>query len=592
MSGRGPRAAKDSLGPATHGGLAVLLATLALSVFALWRARLGSDLGDGTHVVALAMRMAQGDQPLTDEMNLQALGSVPAVPFTWLWLHFVGIEAVVLASRVFYVALALAVGTVGYRALRTRLPRTAAFTAVVLMLLPTPYNLLVTSYNTLPVLMLGLAGCAGFAALSTRSARWAACAGVALAVTVLGHPASLPAAAMLGLTVLILARRGPVVTGVLVGGGAASALMVLVLALGPGLGAVLETVRYTTDYQASRPGPFTRLAGSTQRYLTGVLAWRHLPALVLALLALLPRLPWRWRATAALGIPVVLAGTAWVVAPEEPHGGEPFGLYSATFALLLLTFLAAPVLAWAHRVGDRDLRLLLVLTAPTAVLGVVFFAMTTSASIRWGAPLPPVLPLVGAVGVGLVLWAGRHGTRTLALLAALALVGSLLAVHPLRSFRDGPPGTLLGPVTAGPMAGLHASEFHVQRDEALRALVEAWVEPGDGVFFYSIPGAYTYSAAPMQTNLIWISAFGQANEETVRWWRETGRLPDVAVVAKAPERAAGSWDALVATDPLLRFLQEHYELVADLPRDGGDAYVFRAAGRPTLTGAGGSTDGR
>ena len=300
---------------------------------------------------------------------------------------------------------------------------------------------------------------------------------------------------------------------------------------------------------------------------------------------------WRWRATAALGIPVVLAATAWWVAPEEPDGGEPFGLYSTTFALLLLTFLVAPVLAWAHRAGDRDLRLLLVLTAPTAVLGVVFFAMTTSASMRWGAPLPPVLPLVGAVGAGLVLWAGRHGTRALALLAALALVGSLLVVHPLRSFRDGPPATLTGPIAVGPMAGLHAGEFHVQRDQALRALVETWVEPDDGVFFYSIPGAYTYSAAPMQTNLVWISAFGQANEETVRWWQETGRFPDVAVVAKAPERAAGSWEALVATDPLLTFLQEHYELVADLGRDEGDAYVFRAPA-VRLTGAAGSADGR
>lgn len=585
------RAARAGGGQTTRGGRAVLLATLTLMVLGLWRVRLGVDLGDGTHVVALALRMAQGDEPLTDEMNLQALGSVLAVPFTWVWLNVVGIEGVVLASRVFYVALAVAVGTVAYRALRTRLPRAAAFTAVVLMLLPTPYNLLVTSYNTVPVLMLGLAASAGFAALSTRSTRWAACAGVALALTVLSHPASLPAAVVLGATVLVLARRGPVTTGLLLGGGLTSALVVLALALGPGLAAVLETVRYTADYQASRPDPFSRLGRSAQRYLTGVLAWRHLPALVLAVLALLPRVPWRWRAAAALGIPVVLAAGAWVVAPVEPDGGEPFGLYSATFPLLLLTFLVGPVLAWGHRVGDRDLRLLLGLTVPTAVLGVVFFAMTTSASIRWGAPLPPLLPLVGAVGAGLVLWAGRHGTRTLALVAALALVGSLLAVHPLRSFRDGSPGTLVGPIAAGPMAGLYASAFHVQRDAALRALVEAWVEPGDGVFFYGMPGAYTYSAAPMQTNLIWVSAFGRSNEETVRWWRETGRLPDVAVVAKAPERAAGSWETLVATDPLLTFLQEHYELVADLPRDEGDAYVFRATGS-SLTGAAGSADGR
>lgn len=570
---------------AGRGGTLVALATAALAVLALWRVRLGVDLGDGTHVVVLAMRMAQGDRPLTDEMNLQALGSLAAVPFTWVWLQLAGTEGVVLASRVFYVALALAVGTVAYRALRTRLPRTAAFAAVVLMLLPTPYNLLVTSYNTLPVLMLGLASCAGFAGVAARSPRWAACSGVALAVSVLSHPASLPAAVVLGLTVLVLGRRGPAVRGLLVGGGAASLLVLVALVLGPGPGALLETVRYTTDYQAARPEPLDRLLRSAGRYLEGVLAWRHLPALALAAVALVPRVPWRWRATAALGIPVSLAAAAWAVAPALAGGGEPFGLYSATYAMLVLTFLLAPVAVWVHRVGDRDVRLLLLLTGPTALLGAAGFAMATSASVRWGAPAPPLLPLLGAVGAGLVLWAGRHGTRVLASVAGLALVGSLLAVHPLRSFRDGLPHTLADPLPSGPMAGLRTQDAEVERDCELRHLVATWVGPTDGVFFYGIPGGYAYTDAPVQTNLVWVSAFGEANERTPRWWRETGRLPDVAVVDKAPVRRAGGWETLVAEDPILAFLQEEYHLHADAPRGRGDAYVFRATeGSPSGVG--------
>lgn len=346
--------------------------------------------------------------------------------------------------------------------------------------------------------------------------------------------------------------------------------------LGPGLGAVLETVRYTTDYQASRPHPFARLSQSTQRYVNGLLDWRHLPALVLAALALLPRLSWRWRTAAALGIPVVLAAAAWAVAPPEPVSNEPLGLYSSTYAMVLLAFLAGPVMMWAHRIGDRDLRLLLVLAVPTALVGVVTFAMTTSASIHWGAPVPPTLSLLGAVGAGLVLWAGRHGGRILAVAAVLALVGSLLALHPLRSFRDGAPAALHGPVVSGPMAGLHTRASQLERDGELRGLIDTWVGPSDGVFFYSLPGAYAYTENAMQTNLIWLSAFGSANERTVRWWQETGRFPDVAVVAKVPERAAGGWDTLVAADPLLAFLQEHYHLHADAPRGQGDAYVFRA----------------
>lgn len=563
----------------------MLLATAGLGLLALWRVRLGADLGDGTHVVALAMRMAQGDQPLSDEMNLQALGSLVAVPFTWVWLQLVGNETIVLASRVFYVALALAVGGLVYRALRTRLPRAAAFTAAVLMLLPTPYNLLVASYNTMPVLMLGLAASAGFAALATRSSRWAACSGVVLAGSVLSHPVSLPAAAVLGLSVLLLARRGPVVRGLLVGGGTASGLVLAALAVGPGLDAVLETVRYTTDYQASRPEPLDRLTRSSGRYLDGVLEWRHLPALGLAVIALVPQVPWRWRATAALGIPVVLTVAAWAVAPAEAAAGEPFGLYSGSYAMLLTTFLVVPVAAWAHREGPTELRMLLVLTTPTALLGTVTFAMATSASIRWGAPVAPLLPLLGAVGAGLVLWAGRHGTRLLAAGAAVALVGSLLAVHPLRSFRDGAPWVLDGPIASGPMAGLHSQAAQLGRDCELRRLVATWVGPNDGVFFYSIPGGYAYTEAPMQTNLIWVSAFGAANERTVRWWQQTGRLPDVAFVGKAPVRAAGGWETLVADDPVIAFLQEHYHLHADTLPGQGDSYVFRATeGAPVWVG--------
>lgn len=571
-------------GPGRAGG-GVLVATVALVAFALWRVRLGADLGDGTHVVALAMRMAQGDQVFVDEMNLQALGSVAAVPFTWLWLELVGVEGVVLASRVFYVALGLGVGAVAYSALRTRLSRAVAFAAVVLMLLPTPYNLLVTSYNTMPVLMLGLAACAGFAAVTTRSSRWGACSGVALAVAVLSHPVSLPAAVVLGVTVLVLARRGPAATGLLVGGGLASALVVAVLLLGPGPGALLETVRYTADYQAERPEPFARAARSLQRYLLGVVEVRHLPTFVLLVLALVPRVAWRWRVAAALAVPVSLALTSWLVAPDESVGGEPFGLYSGAFALLLLTFLAGPVGAWAFsKAGDRDLRLLLVLTAPTAVLGLLAFAMTTSASIRWGAPVPPALPLLGAVGAGLVLWAGRHGTRVLAVVGAVALVGSLLAVHPLRSFRDGTPGTMQGPVTAGPLAGLHTREEQLEQDGELRDLVQTWVGPQDGVFFYGIPGGYAYSTAAMQTNLIWIGSFGEANGRTVRWWEETGRRPDVALVGAAPVRAAGGWPELAASDPVIAHLDEHYELVVEPTEQEGDVLVLVSGEAPPAGG--------
>lgn len=543
----------------------VPVATLALALFAGWRVRIGADVGDGTHVVALAMRMAQGDQVLADEMNLQALGSLAAVPFTWLWLHLVGVEGIVLASRVFYLVLAFSTGVVSYRALRTGLPAIAAFPAVVLMLLPTPYNLLVTSYNTMPVLALGLATCAAYAALTTRSSGWAAGAGVALLVAVLSHPSSLPAAAALALTLLALSRHRPVVIGVLAGGGTASLLVLLAITVGPGLSALQDTITYTAEYQAERAGPVARWDRAFRRYLDGLLAWRHLPAIMLACLALVPRLRWKWRALCVLGIPLALVVAAWTVVPPTIVNREPFGLLSGAFVLLAVTLMLLPVAVWAHGTAHHDSRLLILLTAPMALIGVISYSMVSSAGATWGVAAPPVQPLFGALGAGLVLWLARHGSTVLGTFAAVALVSSLAVVHPLRTFQNPDPRQLSGRIPAGPLAGLATDAHYLAADCQLRAAVSTWIEPGESAFFYARSGGYAYSQASMDTNIVWISDFGAANRWTVDWWDKTGRLPDVAFVYPAPVRAAGGWEELAAEDPLIARLSEGYGEPVELP---------------------------
>ena len=583
-----PTAASDPRPPAEVSRVALPLATLALLGYAVWRVRLGVDVADGAHVVALAMRLAEGDQVLTDEMNLQALGSLAAVPFTWLWLQVAGVEGVVLASRLFYVALATGVGAVCYRALRTLLPPVAAWTAVVLMLLPTPYNLLVTSYNSMPVLMLGLAVCSAAAALTRGSARWAATSGVALAMAVLAHPSSLPAAATLGVVVLVLAwRRRAVLTGLLLGGALASALVLAVIAAGPGLDALARTVTYTADYQASRPAPQVRLGRAAWSAWHGLVVWRHLPVAALALLATAPLLRRRGQVAAAAAIPAVLAALLWAVAPTEPTR-DPFGVLSGAYAVLLTCFLLLPVGAWTLRERVRPLRLLLLLTLPVAVLGAASFSLVTSASASWGVAAPPVQPLFGALGGGLVLWAGGAGRadsprsvrdRLSTGVVALVVVASLLAVHPLRSFRNADPARLTATVASGPMAGLRASPAMWQADCALQEVVTGWVRPGEGVFFYAEPGGYAYSRSPMATNLLWLADFGAANAETVRWWERTGRWPQVAVLRAALVEEAGGPEALAADDPVVA------ALLARLgpPQRVGEHLVMRDGAPPAAT---------
>ena len=46
---------------------------VAVVASAIVRARYGVDLSDSSHAVELALRLAQGDVPFQDEMNVQAL---------------------------------------------------------------------------------------------------------------------------------------------------------------------------------------------------------------------------------------------------------------------------------------------------------------------------------------------------------------------------------------------------------------------------------------------------------------------------------------------------------------------------------------
>ena len=82
---------------------ALALAAVALAAFAIWRVRLGTTFSDDGHYVALAMRLAGGARVFTDEMNVQALGSLMAVPFTkptyWPYGRWEGISAVLVESK-------------------------------------------------------------------------------------------------------------------------------------------------------------------------------------------------------------------------------------------------------------------------------------------------------------------------------------------------------------------------------------------------------------------------------------------------------------------------------------------------------------
>jgi hypothetical protein len=121
-------------------------------LFAAWRASLGISFLDDAYNAVMTLRLAQGARVFADEMTTQALGFLLAVPFARLWTALFGMAGFVLALRLFYVAVAAAVGYVIYRALRPSFGAGVAALAAWLPLLAPPYNIFGVSYNTMPIL--------------------------------------------------------------------------------------------------------------------------------------------------------------------------------------------------------------------------------------------------------------------------------------------------------------------------------------------------------------------------------------------------------------------------------------------------------
>lgn len=562
--------------------------------FGIWRVSLGADLGDGTHVVALAMRLAQGDRPLVDEMNLQVFGSITAVPFTWVWIHVVGVEAIVLASRLWYLAVLLGCAALVYRALRTFWRPLPAATATLFILVPTPYNLLVTSYNTMPVLMLAVAACAAAAALvgqTGQPGRWAALCGLALAVAVVSHPGSIGAAAMLAVVTLILAghrgRPRTVRVNLLLAGVGASLIIVAIVLITLGADALRDTLEFTRAYQSQRPDPDERVKSAVSSYRGALLVPAHIPAALLALTA--AAAPRRWQGPASAGVVLTVAAATWTSVLRAEEDAVPFGSISPAFALLVIPLLLVPVVVWAVLDDDDEVRVLLALTVPTALVGSAILTMTSSASAYWGPAAAAFLPLFAVLVSSSVSRVHREYTHresadrptAKALLAAttvaVVMSGALLGTHTLRSFRDPSPDRLVARVESGPLAGLLTQQRYLGEDCELSAVTSAAIRPGESVLFYGAPAGYAYTSARMDSNILWLSAFGAANAATVDWMMAMNREPDVVVVSRVTVERAGGWDRVVAEDPFIATVDAEFAE----PVRTQDYYVFRRDGQRT-----------
>jgi hypothetical protein len=350
---------------------------ILLAIFACWWSTVGADLSDDAHNIALAWRMSLGDAPFIDEMNPQATGSLLAVPFTWLWTQLFGMTGLVLASRIFFVAVAFGVGFLAYRALRTALRPVTAAIAVAAPLMALPYHLGQISYNTMPILGLVLGTAAGFAAILRRDRRWAFVCGAAVAVGVLSFPLIVVGGVILLVAVLALSRRREVVASVVLGGLAVSVPFGLWLVVGVGPSLVAETLRFTLDYQALRLPVEQRGRLALDAYTFHLGLRMYWPMWGAALFAALPMLPIRARAAAVATVPA-LAAVPSIHIVFNGASGPLFGKLAGVYVTVLSLALLVPVSVWAVQRQRRDIGVLLCLSLPVAFVQVPLVASTTS----------------------------------------------------------------------------------------------------------------------------------------------------------------------------------------------------------------------
>ncbi len=537
----------------------------AFAVFALWRVTLGVDFGDGSHAVGQAVRLATGDVPLVDEMNLQVNGAFLAAPFTWVWRQFAGVSGLVLASRVWYLVLAAGAGWLAARAWRTRWPAIVAITAATVALVPTPYNLYNVSYNTIPGLGLLVTAAAGFAAVETAGRRWAVVCGLASVVAVFAHPAVLPGTLVMLATVVVMAERQglrPISRAVVASAGGLALLTALWMTLFVGWDEVRRTLRYTADYHRPRASPPTRLRFFVEDYVDALLDWRYVLLAVLVITAVAaPIVSARHRLgiAAALAIPVAVALPGVELALDGLAAPGRIGVTIGTYTTIVVGALCLPVVLWSRRTRERPLNRLLLITLPSAMVNLPVLAMATSASAFWGSAIAPLVPLLGALVIGLLLMAREVAPPRAAVRAtALALLVLFAGVQTLYTFRNGTPWNLTERVTDGANAGLMTTPRFVDYEASIRTTVADHTGDGDTVFFYLFPAGYIASTAPMDTNLIWLGRFRDANQETIDWFDRTNRHPDVVFIPEYAVEGAGGWDRLAAEDPLIAYLLDHY----------------------------------
>jgi hypothetical protein len=531
----GPRVADIVL------GVLVLCAVALLIVLISLRLRYGVDLRDEAYYSVLPYRFALGDRPFVDEMNLLQLPALLVYPFVKTYVALTGGSAgIVLFLRVMWVFFATALAATAFAFLRTLMRWQPALLASLLAFVTVPYNIPSLSYNTMGMGFLAIGMLLGaWATVNGRGRRWLIGAGLAHGLAVVAYPTlvvALPAYA--AVLIVLYRRRAAGALAAYLGGAAPVGALLAALMLRSGLGNVNAAWRYTSSLSG--------YGGGGHKYawiLTQAAGFFPQQPLLLAAVAvsILALVAVRRRGAVALLLPAI------VLFPV--HGFWPYarGLCAITLVGVVGVFIGLCLVR-----EEKARRLWLWGILPALVAGAVTAYTSTNGFINGGIGFfPAVFATAGLLGLAaahfvpaddagsvneqLALARGRGGAAaTWALSAVLALLVFGFCSNQYYSVYRAPNTTqLTAMVPGGPFAGLYTLESTQRYEEQLRSDIQTYV-PRDAfvLFFNDYPAPYLMTSARPAAQALWLSRSDdrlrpQANPIT-RWWRTTGRYPDVA----------------------------------------------------------------
>lgn len=565
-----------------------VLAAVAVALVGLvaWRSTLGMSFQDDGYYAATTLRLAQGARLFVDEMFIQSLGFLGAVPFAKLWTLLFGTTGIVAALRVFYVAVAAVVALALYRLLRPSFGPWASLAAAAAPFLAPAYNLFSVTYDTMAAIGLMLGCVLAFAAVRDTRRVLAAAGGAAAAVAAISYPPLAIAAFVLLVTLAVLGGRQ------LAGAMAAGAALVVVafaawvFATTP-VADLVNTYRYVVAGWADMPksvhGP--RIAvdlwelglALVQSWGAPLWVW-FLPAAGIGVWAVLPGSGGptiaRARGFALAALPVALALP--VLADWGIRGEGAIWTLGGNYLIALVLF-AAPVAFLRFAGGAKardastdalegphadasertnarsDARTFLLMAAPVGCAGFLVVVLSSNASIHWASAVVGLAPLaVAIVAVWVEGLADAIGPRAAPGAAAL-LISVLLVLLFGSSFKDGAPLTLGHTIRTGAYAGITTNEAHAAQVAEIGRLGARWIGPSTTVTAIEMPAAFLMVGGVPVTNSVLLNT-GAADAFTVAFFDRRG-WPDVVLM---PLSRADQPAVETAADPLLARVARDY----------------------------------